>query len=81
MRIKNVKNVWSVVKKQKRKDWVMQDEYTTPVSDKIKATLHRLLESNPELTQKDQDFIIRHEKTHETYAAIRKILKGTNDET
>jgi hypothetical protein len=81
MRIKNVKNVWSVVKKQKRKDWVMQDEYTTPVSDKIKATLHRLLESNPGLTQKDQDFIIRHEKTHETYAAMRKILKGTNDET
>jgi len=81
MRIKNVKNVWSVVKKQKRKDWVMQDEYTTPVSDKIKATLHRLLKSNPELTQKDQDFIIRHEKTHETYAAMRKILKGTNDET
>jgi hypothetical protein len=81
MRIKNVKNVWSVVKKQKRKDWVMQDEYTTPVSDKIKATLHRLLESNPGLTQKDQDFIKRHEKTHETYAAMRKILKGTNDET
>ena len=26
MRIKNVKNVWSVVKKQKRKDWVMTDE-------------------------------------------------------
>lgn len=58
-------------------DWLMQDEYTTPVSDKIKATLHRLLESNPELTQKDQDFIIRHEKTHETYAAMRKILKET----
>jgi hypothetical protein len=67
--------------KQEWQDWVMQDEYTTPVSDKIKATLHRLLESNPELTQKDQDFIIRHEKTHETYAAMRKILKGTNDET
>ena len=63
--------------KQEWKDWVMQDEYTKPVSDKIKATLHRLLESNPELTQKDQDFIIRHEKTHETYAAMRKILKGT----
>jgi hypothetical protein len=67
--------------KQEWQDWVMQDEYTTPVSDKIKATLHRLHESNPELTQKDQDFIIRHEKTHETYAAMRKILKGTNDET
>jgi hypothetical protein len=66
--------------KQEWQDWVMQDEYTTPVSDKIKATLHRLLESNPGLTQKDQDFIIRHEKTHEIYAAMRKILKETNDD-
>lgn len=66
---------------QEWKDWVMQDEHITPVSDKIKATLHRLLESNPGLTQKDKDFIIRHEKTHETYAAMRKILKETNDET
>jgi len=58
-------------------DWLMVDEFTTHVSDKIKATLHRLLESNPGLTQKDQDFIIRHEKTHEIYAAMRKILKET----
>jgi len=63
--------------KQEWKDWLMLDEFTTPVSDKIKATLHRLLESNPGLTQKDQDSIIRHEKTHETYAAMRKILKET----
>jgi hypothetical protein len=43
MRIKNVKNVWSVVKKQKRKDWLMLDEFTTPAPEETKNALHKIL--------------------------------------
>ena len=59
-------------------DWLMLDEFATPAPDKITATLHRLLESNPGLTQKEQDFIRLHEKMHETYAALRKKPKRLN---